>query len=261
MFGHPLTKQASRPVVGRLLDTSDKDAGDVSAATPATNVCGLLRATTCAEAFRAGPARHKATSRSGNRHAMGLGCTQTVRAMPQHATLTSFVPGNRASVFRPAEARCPADGPCGDEAGAIIRAGGARNVGQADARCQAAQQRAHQGLRGRAQPRHRQRKRHRLQEGPLPLPPVTDRQVPQSSELARRLERGDQCEERGSSRLAALRGDQIFAQEWTTAGILEAAKGFARLKRYKHLPALRAELAVHQSKCVSKRVEDNADVA
>jgi hypothetical protein len=25
--------------------------------------------------------------------------------------------------------------------------------------------------------------------------------------------------------------DQIFAQEWTTAGILEAAKGFARLKR------------------------------
>jgi hypothetical protein len=44
-------------------------------------------------------------------------------------------------------------------------------------------------------------------------------------------------------------------------GILEAAKGFRRLKAYKHLPALRAALSVHQSKCVSKRVEDNADVA
>jgi hypothetical protein len=59
----------------------------------------------------------------------------------------------------------------------------------------------------------------------------------------------------------ALRVDQIFAQEWTTAGVLEAAKGSARLKAYKHLPALRAELAAHQSKCASKRVEDNADVA
>jgi len=36
---------------------------------------------------------------------------------------------------------------------------------------------------------------------------------------------------------------------------------FRRLKTYKHLPALRAALAVHQSNCVSKRVEDNADVA
>ena len=43
--------------------------------------------------------------------------------------------------------------------------------------------------------------------------------------------------------------------------ILEAAKEFRRLKAHKHLPALRAALAVHQSKCVSKRVEDNADVA
>jgi hypothetical protein len=59
----------------------------------------------------------------------------------------------------------------------------------------------------------------------------------------------------------ALRVDQIFAHEWTTAGILEVAKGFRRLKAYKHLPALRAALAAHQSKCVSKRVEDNADVA
>ena len=52
-----------------------------------------------------------------------------------------------------------------------------------------------------------------------------------------------------------------MALRWTAAGILEAAKGFRRLKAYKHLPALRAALAAHQSKCVSKRVEDNADVA
>jgi hypothetical protein len=44
-------------------------------------------------------------------------------------------------------------------------------------------------------------------------------------------------------------------------GIMEAAKEFGRLKAYKHLPALRVALAVHQPKCVSKRVEDNADVA
>jgi hypothetical protein len=36
---------------------------------------------------------------------------------------------------------------------------------------------------------------------------------------------------------------------------LEAAKGFRRLKAYKHLPALRAALAVHQSKCVSKELK------
>jgi hypothetical protein len=52
-----------------------------------------------------------------------------------------------------------------------------------------------------------------------------------------------------------------MALRWTAAGILEATKGFRRLKAYKHLPALRAALSVHQSKCVSKRVEDNADVA
>ena len=65
----------------------------------------------------------------------------------------------------------------------------------------------------------------------------------------------------GRSRSGWLRVDQIFGHEWTTAGILEAAKGFPRLKAYKHLPALGAALAAHQSKCVSKRVEDNADVA
>ena len=52
-----------------------------------------------------------------------------------------------------------------------------------------------------------------------------------------------------------------IALRCTAAGILEAAKGLRLLKAHKHLPALRAVLAVHQSKCVSKRVEDNADVA
>jgi hypothetical protein len=41
--------------------------------------------------------------------------------------------------------------------------------------------------------------------------------------------------------------------------MLEAAKGFRRLKAYKHLPVLRAVLAAHQSKHVIQRVEDNAE--
>ena len=46
-----------------------------------------------------------------------------------------------------------------------------------------------------------------------------------------------------------------IALRWTAAGILEAAKGFRRLKAYKHLPALRAALAVHQSKCVANELK------
>lgn len=34
-----------------------------------------------------------------------------------------------------------------------------------------------------------------------------------------------------------------MALRWTAAGMLEAAKGFRRLKAYKHLPALRVALA------------------
>ena len=45
------------------------------------------------------------------------------------------------------------------------------------------------------------------------------------------------------------------------AGMMEAAKGFRRLKAYKHLPVLRAALAAHQSKYVTQRVEHDADVA
>ena len=52
-----------------------------------------------------------------------------------------------------------------------------------------------------------------------------------------------------------------MALRWTAAGMLEAAKGFRRLKAYKHLPVLRAALAAHQSNCLTQPVEDNADAA
>jgi hypothetical protein len=39
-----------------------------------------------------------------------------------------------------------------------------------------------------------------------------------------------------------------MALRWTSAAMLEAAKGFRRLKAYKQLSALRAALAVHQAK-------------
>jgi hypothetical protein len=35
---------------------------------------------------------------------------------------------------------------------------------------------------------------------------------------------------------------------WTAAGMMEAAKGFRRLKAYKQLPALKAALLAHQAK-------------
>ena len=38
-----------------------------------------------------------------------------------------------------------------------------------------------------------------------------------------------------------------MALRWTAAGMMEAAKGFRRLKAYKHLPVLRAALAAHQT--------------
>src|ERR1700741_4255523 len=52
-----------------------------------------------------------------------------------------------------------------------------------------------------------------------------------------------------------------MALRWTAAGMMEAAKGFRRLKAYKHLPVLRAALAAHQSKYVTQRVEHVADAA
>src|SRR5216684_2886894 len=55
--------------------------------------------------------------------------------------------------------------------------------------------------------------------------------------------------------------DAAMALRWTAAGMMEAAKGFRRLKAYKHLPVLRAALAAHQSKYVTQRVEHDADAA
>src|SRR5262249_49694004 len=52
-----------------------------------------------------------------------------------------------------------------------------------------------------------------------------------------------------------------MALRWTAAGMMEAAKGFRRLKAYKHLPVLKAALAAHQSKYVTQRVEQDADAA
>ena len=56
-----------------------------------------------------------------------------------------------------------------------------------------------------------------------------------------------------------------MALRWTAAGMLEAIKGFRRLKAHKYLPVLRAALAAHQSKYVTQyvtqRVERNADAA
>ena len=42
--------------------------------------------------------------------------------------------------------------------------------------------------------------------------------------------------------------DASMALRWTAAGMMEAAKGFRRLKACKHLPTLRAALAAHQLK-------------
>src|SRR5207247_689984 len=45
--------------------------------------------------------------------------------------------------------------------------------------------------------------------------------------------------------------DAAIAVRWSAAGMMDAAKGFRRLKAYKHLPVLRAALAAHQSKYVT----------
>jgi hypothetical protein len=53
-----------------------------------------------------------------------------------------------------------------------------------------------------------------------------------------------------------------MALRWTAAGMLEAAKGFRRLKAHKHLPALRAALADHQAKQTMKNeLEENQQAA
>ena len=53
-----------------------------------------------------------------------------------------------------------------------------------------------------------------------------------------------------------------MALRWTAAGMMEAAKGFRRLKAYRHLPVLRAALVDHASKhAATKKIEPQADAA
>ena len=53
-----------------------------------------------------------------------------------------------------------------------------------------------------------------------------------------------------------------MALRWTAAGMIEAAKGFRRLKAYKQLPALKAALLAHQAKhAIKNRLEENRQAA
>jgi len=56
--------------------------------------------------------------------------------------------------------------------------------------------------------------------------------------------------------------DAKMALRWTGAAMLEAAKGFRRLKAHKQLPILRAALAAHQaSHFINPELEQQANVA
>jgi putative transposase len=56
--------------------------------------------------------------------------------------------------------------------------------------------------------------------------------------------------------------DATMALRWTSAGMLEAAKGFRRLKAHKQLPILRGALAAHQAKhTVTPDLEQQAKAA
>lgn len=53
-----------------------------------------------------------------------------------------------------------------------------------------------------------------------------------------------------------------MALRWTAAGMMEAAKGFRRLKAYKQLPALKAALLAHQAKhAIRNMLEENRKAA
>jgi putative transposase len=52
-----------------------------------------------------------------------------------------------------------------------------------------------------------------------------------------------------------------MALRWTAAGMMEAAKGFRRLKAHKQLPALRAALTAHQAKHATKPKLENQRIA
>jgi putative transposase len=53
-----------------------------------------------------------------------------------------------------------------------------------------------------------------------------------------------------------------MALRWTAAGMMEAAKGFRRLKAHKQLPILRAALIAHQAQHATRNnVEEILQVA
>jgi transposase-like protein len=53
-----------------------------------------------------------------------------------------------------------------------------------------------------------------------------------------------------------------MALRWTAAGMMEAVKGFRRLKAHKHLPILKAALAAHHAKHTTRqKLEDNLKAA
>ena len=53
-----------------------------------------------------------------------------------------------------------------------------------------------------------------------------------------------------------------MARRWTAAGMLEARKGFRRLKAYRQLPVLKAALAAHQARhAVDNQVEPDSNAA
>jgi putative transposase len=52
-----------------------------------------------------------------------------------------------------------------------------------------------------------------------------------------------------------------MALRWTAAGMMEATKGFRRLKAHKQLPILKAALAAHQAKLLKQKLEENLQAA
>ena len=56
--------------------------------------------------------------------------------------------------------------------------------------------------------------------------------------------------------------NSAVALRWTAAGMMEAAKGFRRLKAYRLLPILRAALVAHATEHVAtKEIEPQTDAA
>src|SRR5580765_341543 len=68
----------------------------------------------------------------------------------------------------------------------------------------------------------------------------------------------------GASRLSQCEAmaKSAMALRWTAAGMMEAAKGFRRLKAYRLLPILRAALVAHATEHVAtKEIEPQTDAA